>query len=78
MIVPARVGGVDLSLMPVVYISIFCCPRPCGRGGFKLRNGRVGPLLVGPRPCGRGGFKPNYFLLVTWEVLSPPVWAGWI
>ena len=32
-------------------------PRPCGRGGFKLKGVKGIADAVGPRPCGRGGFK---------------------
>ena len=34
--VPARVGGVDLSSRILVFSLSLACPRPCGRGGFKL------------------------------------------
>ena len=33
--VPARVGGVDLSIDFLSFVSRVFGPRPCGRGGFK-------------------------------------------
>ena len=33
--VPARVGGVDLSIFCPLLLSLAFRPRPCGRGGFK-------------------------------------------
>ena len=35
-LVPARVGGVDLSHRLLLPYRLCPCPRPCGRGGFKL------------------------------------------
>ena len=35
MSVPARVGGVDLSLGCLIDFPQVFSPRPCGRGGFK-------------------------------------------
>ena len=55
--VPARVGGVDLSVSSSPFSISMSRPRPCGRGGFKLLDCRLKPLHVRPRPCGRGGFK---------------------
>ena len=55
--VPARVGGVDLSVLSTSSVSSGICPRPCGRGGFKpIKEGEL-IHWDRPRPCGRGGFK---------------------
>ena len=34
-LVPARVGGVDLSIANERAVRLNIRPRPCGRGGFK-------------------------------------------
>ena len=57
--VPARVGGVDLSSRRPQSIPSIARPRPCGRGGFKLKGSRLRLSFRCPRPCGRGGFKLN-------------------
>ena len=60
LLVPARVGGVDLSLGSLRDCVIICCPRPCGRGGFKPSCALNRTECYSPHPCGRGGFKPHY------------------
>ena len=60
--VPARVGGVDLSNNYDAMRAFLMCPRPCGRGGFKLSHLSQSISSASPRPCGRGGFKQTYIL----------------
>ena len=76
--VPARVGGVDLSSFFANFRPPFLGPRPCGRGGFKLKRCDIACDFRRPRPCGRGGFKPGSADRHLLHLSSPPVWAGWI
>ena len=76
--VPARVGGVDLSSFFANFRPPFLGPRPCGRGGFKLKRCDIACDFRRPRPCGRGGFKQQDISFFAVTGLSPPVWAGWI
>ena len=53
-IVPARVGGVDLSVECSVRKHLAERPRPCGRGGFKLKEAPVNPFDSSSPPVWAG------------------------
>ena len=69
--VPARVGGVDLSCKWRIVENIMKRPRPCGRGGFKLISDCKCFAIRCPRPCGRGGFKLDNTDAYTTETTVP-------
>ena len=52
--VPARVGGVDLSISCVVFGKTAEGPRPCGRGGFKRLVEFIQPILLESPPVWAG------------------------
>ena len=59
--VPAHTGGVDLRNFQKESCWKQVCPRPHGRGGFKVFKEIVIISIHCPRPHGRGGFKEPYF-----------------
>ena len=52
--VPARVGGVDLSFEDAEDLKVVNRPRPCGRGGFKLKEAPVNPFDSSSPPVWAG------------------------
>ena len=56
-LVPARVGGVDLSWCSVFRDRLSFVPARVGGVDLSLYDISLPPQRTGPRPCGRGGFK---------------------
>ena len=77
-IVPARVGGVDLSGSARFRSRVIMVPARVGGVDLSYVPELASVTRYGPRPCGRGGFKHLSYPLRKLSVVSPPVWAGWI
>ena len=77
-VVPARVGGVDLSNLNTRRTPRQAVPARVGGVDLSWYKDFDGMAMKSPRPCGRGGFK-HLIIKNSREIQrSPPVWAGWI
>ena len=59
--VPARVGGVDLSIKSWKPFKHSTVPARVGGVDLSLYASSLCSLVLGPRPCGRGGFKQHEY-----------------
>ena len=59
--VPARVGGVDLSIKSWKTFKHSTVPARVGGVDLSLYASSRCSLVLGPRPCGRGGFKQHEY-----------------
>ena len=59
-VVPARVGGVDLSSHQSSIIRNGVVPARVRGVDLSMEGREVCKYHKCPRPCGRGGFKPHY------------------